>query len=236
MRSLGPGVCGPGRQLPFPYCRPALRSAHVTRFTPDVVVRLTAVEMSPSLAAPLKGDRFPIGSQPAVHWCSVGRNVIVYVFSWLSLDCMWSAYQMPPLMHVTCLKWRIDSIGSGRELTYLLVATVFNVLFDGVPSLVRETLLMLSIGRVIRHRRRFQLYSIITPFSGQFRRQCIQFGNSAGNFGNSAFWRPFGHDSVGGVSTLVALLSNSMHMDCPYLVGKKCITVPIITDVLSYFI
>ena len=36
------------------------------------------------------------------------------------------------------------------------------------------------------------------PFSGQFRRQCMQFGNSAGSLGGSAFRRPFGHDSAGG--------------------------------------
>ena len=37
---------------------------------------------------------------------------------------------------------------------------------------------------------------INTPFSDQFMRQCMQFGNSAGNFESSAFRRPFGHDST----------------------------------------
>ena len=51
-----------------------------------------------------------------------------------------------------------------------------------------------------------------TPFSGQFsERQWTQFGNSAGNFGGSEFRRPFGHDSAGGLSKLVALLLNSTH-------------------------
>ena len=51
---------------------------------------------------------------------------------------------------------------------------------------------------------------VTTPFSGQFRRQCMQFGKSAGNFGGSVFRRPFGHDSACGLSKLVALLPNSM--------------------------
>ena len=51
-----------------------------------------------------------------------------------------------------------------------------------------------------------------TPFSGQFRRQFMQFGNIAGNFGGSAFRRPFGHDSACGLSKLVALLPNSMQI------------------------
>ena len=37
----------------------------------------------------------------------------------------------------------------------------------------------------------------------------MQFGNSAGNFGDSEFRWPFGHDSAGGLSKLVALLPNS---------------------------
>ena len=40
----------------------------------------------------------------------------------------------------------------------------------------------------------------------------MQFGNSAGNFGGSAFRRPFGHESEGGLSKLVALLPNSMQI------------------------
>ena len=40
----------------------------------------------------------------------------------------------------------------------------------------------------------------------------MQFENSAGNFGGSAFWRPFGHDSACGLSKLVALLPNSMQI------------------------
>ena len=51
-----------------------------------------------------------------------------------------------------------------------------------------------------------------TPFFGQFRRQFIQFGNIAGNFGGSAFRRPFGHDSACGLSKLVVLLPNSMQI------------------------
>ena len=53
---------------------------------------------------------------------------------------------------------------------------------------------------------------ITTPFSCQFRRQCMQFGNSAGNFGGSALRRMFGHDSACGLSNLVALLPNSMQI------------------------
>ena len=51
-----------------------------------------------------------------------------------------------------------------------------------------------------------------TTCSGQFRRQCMQFGNSAGNFGGSTFRRPFGHDSACGLSKLVAFLPNSLHI------------------------
>ena len=50
------------------------------------------------------------------------------------------------------------------------------------------------------------------PLSGQFRRQCIQFGNSAGNFGGSVFRRLFGYASACGLSKLVALLPKSMHI------------------------
>ena len=40
----------------------------------------------------------------------------------------------------------------------------------------------------------------------------MQFGNSASNFGGSAFRRPFGHDSVCGLLKLVALLPNTMQV------------------------
>ena len=40
----------------------------------------------------------------------------------------------------------------------------------------------------------------------------MQLGNSAGNFGGSAFRRPFGHDSAAGLSKLVALFPNSMQI------------------------
>ena len=40
----------------------------------------------------------------------------------------------------------------------------------------------------------------------------MQFGNSAGNFGGSTFRRPFGHDSAGGLSKLIALLPNFMQI------------------------
>ena len=50
-----------------------------------------------------------------------------------------------------------------------------------------------------------RLCRYIHLFSGQFRRQCTQFGNSAGNFGGSAVRRPVGHDSAAGMSKLVAL-------------------------------
>ena len=53
---------------------------------------------------------------------------------------------------------------------------------------------------------------VYTPFSGQFRRQCMQFGNSAGNLDVSAIRRPFGHDSACGLSKLVALLPNFMQI------------------------
>ena len=51
-----------------------------------------------------------------------------------------------------------------------------------------------------------------TPFSGQFRRQCMHFGNSAGNFGGSAVRRSFGHDSAAVMSKLIALLLNAMQI------------------------
>ena len=51
-----------------------------------------------------------------------------------------------------------------------------------------------------------------TPFSGQFRRQCMHFGNSAGNFGGSAVRQPVGHDSAAAMSKLVALLPNYMQI------------------------
>ena len=53
---------------------------------------------------------------------------------------------------------------------------------------------------------------ITTPFSGQFRRQCMHFGNSEGNFGGSAVRRPVGHDSAAAMSKLVALLPNYMQI------------------------
>ena len=40
----------------------------------------------------------------------------------------------------------------------------------------------------------------------------MQFGNSAGNFGGLATRRPFGHDSAGELSKLVALLPNSIQI------------------------
>ena len=40
----------------------------------------------------------------------------------------------------------------------------------------------------------------------------MQFGNSAGNFGGSAFRRPFGHGSADGLSKLVARLPNPMQI------------------------
>ena len=63
-----------------------------------------------------------------------------------------------------------------------------------------------------------------TPFPVQFRRQCMHFENSAGNFGGSAVRRPFGHDSAVEMSKLVALLPNSteFHADCPKLAGTSC--------------
>ena len=51
-----------------------------------------------------------------------------------------------------------------------------------------------------------------TPFSGQFRRQCMHFGNSAGNFGGLAVRWPVGHDSAAAMSKLVALLPNYMQI------------------------
>ena len=40
----------------------------------------------------------------------------------------------------------------------------------------------------------------------------MQFGKGAGNFGGSAFRRPFGHGSACRLSKLVALLPNSMQI------------------------
>ena len=40
----------------------------------------------------------------------------------------------------------------------------------------------------------------------------MHFGNSAGNFGESALRRPVGHDSAVAMSKLVALLSNYMQI------------------------
>ena len=51
-----------------------------------------------------------------------------------------------------------------------------------------------------------------TPFSGQFRRQCMHFGNSAGNLGGSAVRRPVAHDAAVAMSKLVALLPNYMQI------------------------
>ena len=53
---------------------------------------------------------------------------------------------------------------------------------------------------------------VCTPFSGQFRRQCMHFGNSAGNFGGLAIRRPVGHGSAAAMSKLVALLPNYMQI------------------------
>ena len=58
-----------------------------------------------------------------------------------------------------------------------------------------------------------------TPFSGQFRRQCMQFGKSACNFGGSTFRRPFRHGSACGLSKLVALLPNFMQI--VGIIGRK---------------
>ena len=49
-------------------------------------------------------------------------------------------------------------------------------------------------------------------FSGQFGRQCIHFGNGAGNFGRSSVRRPVGHDSAAAMSKLVALIPNYMQI------------------------
>ena len=49
----------------------------------------------------------------------------------------------------------------------------------------------------------------------------MRFGNSAGNFGGSAFRRPFGHDSAGGLSKLVALLPNSVQIVQNW--SEKCV-------------
>ena len=51
-----------------------------------------------------------------------------------------------------------------------------------------------------------------TSFSGQFRRQCMLFGKSAGNICGSAVRRPVGHDSAAAMSKLVALLPNYMQI------------------------
>ena len=59
-----------------------------------------------------------------------------------------------------------------------------------------------------RHRKRY----MYTPFSGQFRRQCMHLENSAGNIGGSAVQRPVGHDSAAEMSKLVALLPNDMQI------------------------
>ena len=40
----------------------------------------------------------------------------------------------------------------------------------------------------------------------------MHFGNSAGNFGDSAVRRPVGHDSAAAMSKLVALLPNCMQI------------------------
>ena len=49
-------------------------------------------------------------------------------------------------------------------------------------------------------------------FFRQFRRQCMHFGNSAGNFVGSAVRRPVGHDSAAAMSKLVANLPNYMQI------------------------
>ena len=61
--------------------------------------------------------------------------------------------------------------------------------------------------------------SRLTPFSGQFRRQCMHFGNSAGNLGDSAFRRPVGLDSAAAMS---GCTFTELHADCPKLVTKRC--------------
>ena len=53
---------------------------------------------------------------------------------------------------------------------------------------------------------------LLYTFSGQFRRQCMHYGNGAGNFGVSAVRRPVGHDSAAAMSKLVALLPNYMQI------------------------
>ena len=58
----------------------------------------------------------------------------------------------------------------------------------------------------------------------------MQFGNSACNFGGSAFQRPFGHDSVGGLSKLIALLPHSMQIvhywsEKVLIVSVNCVSV-----------
>ena len=60
--------------------------------------------------------------------------------------------------------------------------------------------------------RNYNTFTISTPFSGQFRRQCMHFGNSADNFGGSAVRQPVGHDSAAAMSKLVALLPNYMQI------------------------
>ena len=56
------------------------------------------------------------------------------------------------------------------------------------------------------------MYLGYTPFFGQFRRQCMRFGNSADNVGGSAVRWPVGHDSAAAMSKLVALLPNYMQI------------------------
>ena len=63
-----------------------------------------------------------------------------------------------------------------------------------------------------------------TLFSGQFRRQCMHFGNSAGNFGGSVVRQPVGHDSAAAMSKLVALLPNYMQIVQNW--SEKCVYVP----------
>ena len=49
----------------------------------------------------------------------------------------------------------------------------------------------------------------------------MHFGNGARNFGGSAFRRPFGLDSAGELSKLVALLPNSMQI--VHYWSEKCV-------------
>ena len=64
-----------------------------------------------------------------------------------------------------------------------------------------------------------------TPFSGQFRRQCMHFGNSAGNFGVSSVRRPVGYDSAAAMSKLAALLPKCMQIVQNWS-EKRCIVGP----------